>query len=145
MNKQIEVFTNDPTRSRVILNVSGSVGEFAKMEPKYARLVGQAGADIHKVITITREKAYPFKILEARARNGKDIAVDIQEFKHVDADGYQVTIANTRMTAGRYADTVVLTTDSPIKRIISVPVYGQILSAAPAADPTPTPPKTDES
>lgn len=145
MNKQIEVFTNDPTRSRLILNISGSVREFAKMEPKYARLVGKAGANIRKVVTITREKAYPFTILEAKARSGKDIAVDIEEFSRADADGYRVTIANTRTTAGRYADMVILTTDSPIKRIISVPVYGQILSAAPPADPAPAPPKTDES
>lgn len=107
------------------------------MEPAYARLVGPAGSDIKKTITITREKAYPFKILETKARNGKDIAFDIQEFSKADEDGYILTIKNKKSAAGRYADTVILTTDSKIKSTITVPVYGQIISAAPQPDSPP--------
>ncbi len=55
------------------LNITGTVIHFARMDPAYARLVGQAGTDIKKAITITREKAYPFKILGVKARNGNDI------------------------------------------------------------------------
>jgi hypothetical protein len=113
------------------------------MDPAYARLVGQAGTDIKRAITITREKAYPFKILEAKARNGNDIAVDVQEFSKADGDGYILTIENKKMVAGRYADTVILTTDSSIKPTISIPVYGQIMSAAP--QPVPAPPKRSAS
>ncbi len=113
------------------------------MEPAYARLVGQAGTDIKKAITITREKAYPFKILEAKARNGNDIAFDVQEFSKADGDGYILTIENKKTVAGRYADTVILTTDSNIKPTITIPVYGQIISAAP--QPVPTPPKKSAS
>ena len=101
------------------------------MEPAYARLVGAAGTDITKAITITREKAYPFKIIDAKARNGKDIAFDFREFSQADKDGYILTIANKKTSAGRYADSVILTTDSQIKPKITVPVYGQIVSAAP--------------
>ena len=113
------------------------------MDPAYARLVGQAGTDIKKAITITREKAYPFKILGAKARNGNDIVFDVQEFSKADGDGYILTIENKKTAAGRYADTVILTTDSSIKPTITVPVYGQILSAAP--QPAPTPPKKSAS
>ena len=101
------------------------------MEPAYARLVGAAGTDITRAITITREKAYPFKIIEAKARNGKDIAFDFREFSQADKNGYILTIANKKTSAGRYADSVILTTDSQIKPKITVPVYGQIVSAAP--------------
>ena len=139
------MFTNDPNQSRATLTISGNVLDFAKMEPKYARLVGQAGTDIKKAITITREKAYPFKILKANARNGKDIAFEIKEFTRSGADGYIVTIANTRTAAGRYADTVILSTDSQIKPTISVPVYGQILTATPPAYTRPEPEKAGES
>jgi len=107
------------------------------MEPAYARLVGQAGTDIKRAITITREKAYPFKILQAKARNGNDIAFDIQEFSKADGDGYILTIENKKMATGRYADTVTLTTDSSIKPTITIPVYGQIISAAPQSAPAP--------
>jgi hypothetical protein len=113
------------------------------MEPAYARLVGQAGTDIKKAITITREKAYPFKILQVNARNGTDIEFYYQEFSKADGDGYILTIANKKMVAGRYADTVTLTTDSSIKPTITIPVYGQILSASP--QPAPTPPKKSAS
>ena len=41
------------------------------------------------------------------------------------------------------ADTVILTTDSSIKPTINIPVYGQIVSAAP--QPVPTPPKKSAS
>ncbi len=107
------------------------------MEPAYARLVGPAGTNIKKVITITREKAYPFQIITAKARNGKDIEVDVQEFSKTDGDGYILTIENKKMVAGRYADKVILTTDSKIKPTITVPVYGQIISVAPQSKPTP--------
>ncbi len=113
------------------------------MEPVYARLVGPVGTDIKKAITITRQKAYPFKIIDAKARKGNDIAFDVQEFSNTGGDGYILTIENKKTAAGRYADTVVLTTDSKIKSTITVPVYGQIISAAP--QPTPTPPKKNAS
>ncbi|MBC2710194.1 MAG: hypothetical protein HGJ94_04085 [Desulfosarcina sp.] len=108
------------------------------MEPAYARLVGPVGTDINKAITITREKAYPFKILAAKARNGNDIAVNVKEFSKADGDGYVLTIENKKTAAGRYADMVILTTDSKIKPTITVPVYGQIISAAPQPKRTPT-------
>ena len=139
MKKNIQVFTNDPDHARVILNITGTVSHFARMEPAYARLVGQAGTDIKKAITITREKGYPFKILEAKARNGNDIAFDVQEFNKADKGGYILTIENKKQAAGRYADTVILTTDSRIKPTITIPVYGQIISTAP--QPPATPPK----
>jgi hypothetical protein len=145
MKKNIEVFTSDPTQARIILSISGNVSNFATMEPKYARLVGTAGSSIKKAITITREKAYPFKIVEAKARNGKDIAFEIEEFSEIEGDGYILTIENRKTAAGRYADTVILTTDSSIKRTISVPVYGQILSAAPKPTPQSPPKKPSDS
>ena len=145
MKKNIEVFTSDPAQSRITLSISGNVLNFAKMEPGYARLVGKAGTDIKKAITITREAAYPFKILQVNARNGKDIAFEVQEFSKTDANGYILTIENKKTAAGRYADTVILTTDSHIKPTISVPVYGQILSAAPQPEPAPAPKNASDS
>ncbi len=100
------------------------------MDYKYARLVGPAGSEVEKTITITLEKNYPFKILSAKARNGKDIEFDLTPFTRRDAEGYVLTIKNKKTEAGRYADTIFLTTDSKIKPTIRVPVYGQIIPKA---------------
>lgn len=116
---------------------------FAKMEPKYARLVGKAGTDIKKTITITREKAYPFEVVGVKARNGKDIVVDVKPFSKAGNEGYVLTIENKKTDAGRYADSVILTTDSTIKPTITVPVYGQIISSA--SQPEPISPKKNAS
>ena len=139
LNKNIEVFTNDSANARISLNIQGTVLNFARLEPAYARLVGPVGANIKKTITIIREKAYPFKILQAKARNGSDITFDFKEFSNTKGEGYILTIVNKKTAAGRYADTVILTTDSSIKSTITVPVYGQIISAAP--QPAPPPPE----
>ena len=143
LRKNIEVFTNDPANARITLTISGSVLNFATMEPRYARLVGKAGTDIKKTITITREKAYPFQIVGIKARNGKDIAFDVKPFSKADIEGYVLTIENKKAVAGRYADSVILTTDSKIKPTITVPVYGQIISSA--SQPEPIAPKKNTS
>jgi len=144
MQKSVEVFTNDPIRSRIVLSISGSVLNFARIEPKYARLVGKAGTAFRKEITITREKAYPFTILQANARNGKNIAFSIEEFSKGGVDGYLLTIENKRTEAGRYADTLTLITDSPIKSTLRIPVYGQVVPVKPPSPSKPLPKKTSD-
>lgn len=134
LKKNIEVFTNDAKNPRITLSIAGSVLAFARMDPAYARLVGPAGTDIKEAITITRQAAFPFKILEAKTRNGNDIKVDVQEFEQGEESGYIVTIVNQKSTAGRYADMLILTTDSTVKPTITVPVYGQITAAVPQPD-----------
>ena len=43
---------------------------------------------------------------------------------------------NKKAAAGRYADTIVLTTDSKVKSHINIRVFGQITAAAPQTDTT---------
>ena len=144
MQKDVEVFTNDPARPRIVLTVAGSVLNFARIEPKYARLVGKAGTPIRKEITITREKAYPFTILQANARSGKDITFTLEEFSKDGVDGYLLTIENIRAEAGRYADTLTLTTDSPVKSTLKIPVYGQVVTENPPSPGQSKPKKTSD-
>jgi hypothetical protein len=126
--------TNDTATPNLTLSISGNVLQFARLEPPYARLVGPAGSEIKKTITITREKAYPFNLVDAKAKNGKDIEVTFEEFNKGDDNGYLLTITNKKTAAGRYADTLVLTTDSNVKPHINIRVYGQIKAAAPQTD-----------
>jgi hypothetical protein len=120
----------------VTLKITGNVLNFARVEPAYARLVGRVGTNIEKTITITREKAFPFKIIQAKPRNGTYIAVNIHEFNQSDKSGYSLTIENKKKESGRYADAVIVTTDSKIKPLIVVPVYGQVIAAAPPSPPS---------
>jgi hypothetical protein len=115
---------------------------FALVQPTYARLVGRVGSDIRKTVTITREKAYPFKITNVKPRNGKEIAIDLKEFTEAGKSGYQLTIENKKEDAGRYADAVILTTDSKIKPTLTIPVYGQII-APPTQSPKAMPGKSE--
>ena len=78
------------------MSMSGKVLQFARLEPPYARLVGPAGTDIGKTITITREEAYPFNIVDAKARNGKDIDFKLEDFNKKDGSGYILTITNKK-------------------------------------------------
>jgi hypothetical protein len=136
VHKHIEVFTNDPTYPRIALDITGKVLNFARVDPAYARLVGRVGSTIEKTVTITREKAFPFKIIRANPRNGTNIAVNIHEFNQSGKSGYTLTIENKKKNSGRYADAVILTTDRKIKPMIVVPVYGQIIAAAPPSTPS---------
>lgn len=118
------------------MSITGNVTQFASLEPAFARLVGEVGTDIKKTINITREKAYPFKILDVKARKGVDIAFDLKELSKDDGDGYVLTVENRKTAVGRYADSLILTTDSSVKPTITVPVYGQIYSTAPVQEKT---------
>ena len=109
------------------LYISGSVMSVAKIDPTYARLAGQAGTDIEKTVTILPEKAYAFKIVKATAKNGHDIDVEIKPGRVHDASAYFLTIKNKKRDPGRYADSVILKTDSTIKPVITIPVYGHII------------------
>ena len=144
MQKTVDVFTSDSSNAHLTLSIGGQVLNFATIEPKYARLVGKAGTKIQKEITITREKAYPFTILQANLRNGENIAFTIKEFTANGVDGYLLTIENKRTEAGRYADTLTLTTDSPIKSTLKIPVYGQVIDSQPQAPSKRNPKKTGD-
>ena len=120
--------------------MTGNVAQFASLKPTFARLVGEVGTDIKKTITITREKDFPFKIVDVHARNGKDIAFDLKEFTKADGDGYILTVENRKTATGRYTDSLILKTDSTVKPTITVRVYGQIYVTKPASKNAPNAP-----
>jgi len=72
-----------------------------------------------------------------RARRGKYIAFDIKEFNKADSNGYLLTVENRKSVTGRYADSLILTTDSRVKPTITVPVYGRIFSTKPTPKSAP--------
>lgn len=108
-----------------MLVVSGRVEEFADITPRFLRMVGMAGQQISGSTTITPNKKYDFKILKAFANKGADIKVNIAP-RAGGKPGYILTVENLKKTIGGYYDTVVLQTDSKLKPVIEIKVYGTI-------------------
>ncbi len=132
--------SNDPRTPKLRLGVSGEVERFASIKPRHVRLFGDVGQEIRQTVTIVPEKKYPFKILEAKARNGQFIKYDLQSSEGPDGTQYRLTIENTRRQPGRFMDSILLKTDSDIRPELRVNVFGLIRSpkkAAPAKNAAP--------
>ena len=87
---------------------------------------GIVGDPIKGSVTIIPEKKYPFKILNLRAQDGKNIKYRLEEADESDTTVYKLNIENLKTDAGRYYDSIILETDSKIRPQINVRVYGYI-------------------
>ena len=126
MKKTAGVYTNDKNRPQQDLVISGPVEKFATIRPKHISLRGYAGDPIKGQVSIISEKKYPFKILDARAQDGKNINFQLDEVKKNNGQAYELTVENRREKSGRYYDTIILKTDSEVRPEIKVRVYGYL-------------------
>ena len=126
MKKTASVYTNDKSRPQQDLVISGPVDKFADIRPQHVSLRGYAGDSIMSKVTITPEKKYPFKILDARAQNGKNINIQLDEVNKSNGKAYELKVENLSQKTGRYYDTIVLKTDSKIRPELNVRVYGYL-------------------
>ena len=106
--------------------MTGRVEKFADITPRFLRMVAMAGQPISSSVTITPEKKYAFKIIKAFAQKGTHINVTLSP-RPEGTPGYIVSVENLKKTIGRYYDTVVLKTDSKLKPVIKIKVYGNII------------------
>jgi len=126
MKKTAGVYTNDKNRPQQDLVISGPVDNFATIRPQHVSLRGYAGDPIKGVVTIISEKKYPFKILDARAQDGKNINFQLDEVKNSNGPAYELKVENLSQKTGRYYDTIVLKTDSKVRPELTVRVYGYL-------------------
>ena len=126
MRKTAGVYTNDINRPRHDLVISGPVEKFATIRPQHVSLRGYAGDPIKGQVSIIPEKKYPFKIIEARAKDGKNIQFQLDEVKHSKGQAYELKVENLRQKTGRYYDTIILKTDSKIRPELNLRVYGYL-------------------
>ena len=87
---------------------------------------GFTGDHLTGKVTIIPLEKYPFKILNVRAKNGKEMRFQLQEEKSEKGLQYALTVENQRLEKGRYFDIITLETDSKISPTLSVRVYGDI-------------------
>ena len=105
-------------------------------------LRGVVGEPLKRQVSIVPEKKYPFTILEAKAKQGANITCDLEALENSPNGGYRLTVENVRKDKGRYFDTVVLKTSSPIQPVINIRVYGNLFEPKPkpkAKEKTATP------
>ena len=126
MKKNITVTTNDPVKPKLSLTITGKVEKLVSISSQRVRLIGPAGQQINASVIIIPEKKYAFKIIEAKAKNGKHISFSINEKKTIDGTGYVVTVQNLKKDKGRYVDTILLETTSEIRPTIQIRVIGNI-------------------
>ena len=126
MKKNAGVYTNDKKHPQQDLVISGQVETFVTIRPKHANMRGIVGDPIKGTVTIIPEKKYPFKIINSRAKDGKNIKYQLKETTVSDTTAYQLNIENLKTDAGRYYDAIILETDSKIRPQLSVRVYGYL-------------------
>ena len=95
------------------------------------KLQGAVGEQIKRTITIAANEKYPFKIIGARAKIGKDIGYELKQMKHSGGEKYLLHVENMKKQKGRYYDIIYLKTNKrPLPEII-IRVRGNITDIGP--------------
>lgn len=123
--ESITVYTNDPLKDKIILDLSGKIKKFADISPQRLLLKGSVGDDLGAHVVVTFEPEYFFRIKKINSINLED---SIQVFSESQDNGYVVTVKSRQKKPGNYAGKIVLTTDHQEKPELEIPV---VLSLSP--------------
>jgi hypothetical protein len=126
LSKSAIIHTNDPVNQKVTLTISGDVDKFATVVPERLRLYGPVGEKIEGKVSIVPEEKFAFNIVDVRAIKGENIRYKIEKTGDDKSSGYLLTVENQMEKVGRYFDSIHLKTDSKIRPVITVRVYGNI-------------------
>lgn len=137
MNKKATVFSNDPQRPQLLLTVAGDVEPFADIHPERIILQGDGDRPIRQELVVSPRARYPFKVTEVKSKSGVNIQYDLREHATSEGISYVITVENTKTTAGKYYDTLLIATDSQLKPTIPVHVYGTIAAVKKKDAPQP--------
>jgi len=95
------------------------------------KLEGVVGEQIKRTITIAANEKYPFKIIETRAKVGKDISYELKQVKHSGGGEYLLNVENLKKQKGQYYDIIYLKTNKrPLPEIV-IRVQGSITDIRP--------------
>lgn len=118
--------TNDPLYPMLKVVVAGKIEKFAKIHPRIVRLNGIAGVPLVADVQITPNDIDPFKISGVQTK--KNGLIRVEPFKLCSAVDKSCffRIENLKATSGRYADTIIIRTNSSIKPDFPIHVIGII-------------------
>jgi hypothetical protein len=120
--------TNDKKRQRLTLTITGDVEKIVTIRPTRVHLIGCSEEETKATVRIIPEKKYPFKIVEAKAKSGKNINYKMVEIKGPNGIEYMLVIENLKKEEARYRDTIFLKTTSEMRPVIKIPVFAKITS-----------------
>ncbi|RLB82172.1 MAG: hypothetical protein DRH24_08225 [Deltaproteobacteria bacterium] len=127
LSKRITVKTDSPENSLLYLTVMGNINNFVTIMPKRVILSGFAGDQISQTVKIIPEEKYPFKMAGDRIVYKENIRYELKEVSRSKKIEYVLTVVNLKKEKGRYFDTIKLKTDSKIRPVIEIRVYGNII------------------
>jgi hypothetical protein len=128
MRKGARVESNDPKRPAVDLSIGGEVLRFVTIQPGRLVFQGDGQKPMRQKVTIVPEARFAFKLLKVETNAGKRfIEQRLEEIRHNGEPAYRLIVENRRTEPGRYAETLTLHTDSPIRPKLFIHVYGNIL------------------
>jgi len=105
----------------------GNINNFVTIMPKRVILSGFAGDQISQTVKIIPEEKYPFKMAGDRIVYKENIRSELKEVSRSKKIEYVLTVVNLKKEKGRYFDTIKLKTDSKIRPVIEIRVYGNII------------------
>ncbi len=126
LHKTIRAITNDPENNEIKLNISGKVSQLATIEPSRVNLTGYVGESITRTVKIIPEGKTAFNILKITPQLGTDISVSVNEKDESGQKVYELTVANTKQTEGRYYDKIIILTDQSDYPPLTIVVTGYI-------------------
>ena len=127
--REVKFDTSDPNMPQLTLEMAGVVEKVYRITPRVGNLTGKATDNIQTTILILPEERYPFNVLGAKAKKGRDIAYAIKEIEQNGRKGFALTIKSIRKDKGLFSDKIYLRTDSNVVPEISIGVFGKIEGA----------------
>jgi hypothetical protein len=122
----IKIHTNDPDNKVLTVSLSGEVRQVARLTPQMISLRGKPGETISAEMQIAPAAFPDFNIINAVAKNGRDIEFTIEKQGNPPDSYFVLTVHNKKSTAGRYFDIIELETDLDPQRTIKIRVAGYI-------------------
>ncbi len=124
----VKIHTNDPDHKITMVSLSGEVRPIARLTPQLISLRGKTGDTVSSEMKIVPAAFPDFNIVNASAKNGRDIDFTIEKQGSPPDSYFVLTVHNRKKTAGRYFDIIELETDLDPKRTIKIRVAGYIES-----------------
>lgn len=127
--KTVTVHTNDPQHKRVMLKISGKVERIVSIVPDRVIFTGRIGQPLSRIIKITPQPKYAFKVTGLSAMEGYNIQYHIAEKKMDGKTVYLLTVKNVKNSPGRYFDRIYVKTDNKVVGTIPIMVSGYLISS----------------
>lgn len=130
LHKGFTVYTNDPNKAQVRLQVTGRVNAYLTVAPQYVRFIGKYDKPLKESVRITPLAGHPFTIKEVKVRHPQNLHYELKPLGDPPGQaGYELVVENARQEACNYQDMITILTDSKEKPTISIPVYARIHSS----------------